>query len=238
MISTNEDEDFEFNSEAFEDNLDEEDTVTKLFRVWRNERGSPELLDSPEDLIAEVLELINFQTNRLVSNMTSERGNGGGSSSAFIDCIYQMDLERIKFVLKSLIRSRLTKIERNWASFWPTWNPKTAEYLQSKLTPAEREYLESFSGNLVECLKESTLSRLPSDLSTLQDPDMLADGAFPLAQPLSLDSHVICKVKSDLGQLILDPITRVISSLEANDVFVLQYAVIKDFLADGRVELI
>lgn len=218
-----------FLDDEMEDEEVHDDPVELLFRSWRNERAAPELLEAPSGLLESILELLEIQSNR------------GAASLNVVDCIYQMDAERIKFVLKSWLRTRLTKIERNWAAFWPTWSDaERATGSLARLLPAEREYLESLSGSLVSAMQEGCLSRLPADLSSLQDPEMLADGSTPLALPTATNSHVICRVRRDFhaDEIVLDPVTRATALLEPNDTFVLQYEVIKDFLANGEVELI
>lgn len=228
MIS---DEDFNLELEDFETGC--EDSVGELYRIWRNERGTSELQRNPEALIKEILELIDFQSSKL-----TEFASSGDANFAFLDCLYQMDLERIKFVLKSLLRCRLSKIERNWTEFWPTWTPgERAEYLQSKLTSFEREYLQSFSNNLVSCLTESILEKLPGKTGNLDDEELNWTGARPICSTKT-DEHVICRVMKDLGEVVLDPITRATAPLQTNDIFVLQYSVIKNFLDSNEIELI
>ena len=231
MISEGENSIINFEIEDLE--LGFEDSVKELYRFWRNERGTLELQRNPEILIKEIMELIEFQSTKL-----TEFASSGDANFAFLDCIYQMDLERIKFVLKSLLRCRLGKIERSWTEFWPTWTPATrVEYLQSRLTSFEREYLQSFSNNLVSCLTESVLDKLPGKAANLDDEELNWTGTRPICSSKT-DEHVICKVVKDLGEVVLDPITRATASLQANDIFVLQYSVIKSFLDSNDIELV
>ena len=221
----------------FNRNNEEEDSVNELFRMWLNERASPELQENPEDLIKEILELIEFQAMKLANHQETLTEATKGNF-AFLDCLYQMDMERIKFVLKSFLRCRLAKIEKGWAEFWPNWSsPTRSEYLQSKLTSFEREFLQAFASNLVSSLQESVLDRIPDKMANLDDEEMLWTGARPVATNHP-DSHVICKVKKDLGEIILDPSTRATAPLQTNDIFVLQFSVIKQFLETGEAELI
>lgn len=227
--------DIRFESEHFGE--EQEDSVNELYRLWRNERATPELQENPEDLIKEVLELIEFQSIKLSKHQETLTEATKGNF-AFLDCLYQMDLERIKFVLKSFLRCRLCKIEKGWAEFWPNWSTQgRSEYLQSNLTSFEREYLQSFASNFVSSLQESVLDRIPDKMASLDDEEMQWTGIRPMAsnQP---NSHVICKVRKDLGEVVLDPITRATAPLQTNDIFVLQYSVIKQFLEVGDVELI
>lgn len=233
--------DFEFDNNLLSldqedlDGSNYEDVISELYRIWRNERGSPELQSNPEDLIKEVLELIDFQSNKLSEQ---QQQSTSAANHAFLDCLYQMDLERIKFVVKSLLRCRLSKIERGWAEFWPNWStPERSQLLQSKMTSFEREYLESFASNIVSNLNESVIQRMPEKTGDIDTPEMSWQGPRPLAST-NPNAHVICRIKKDLGQVILDPISRATAELQANDTFVLQYAVIKNFLEKGEVELI
>ena len=210
--------------------VDGEDSIALLQRTWMNERASPELLEPPADLLQSVLELLEVQSSRPPATLS------------IVDCIYQMDAERIKFMLRSWLRCRLAKIERNWASFWPEYTGEvTAQILRSRLMANEAEYLNVLSQSMMDSLKEGCLARFPADLSSLADPEMLANGATPLALPPALNAHVICRVRANLndgGEVVLDPVTRATAVLEADDTFVLQYEVIKDFLPTGEVELI
>lgn len=220
-----------------EDPTNFEDVINELYRIWRNERGSPELQSNPEDLVREVLELIEFQSNKLAEQQQQQNDSFTGTF-AFLDCLYQMDLERIKFVLKSLLRCRLGKIERGWPEFWPNWsNPEHSQLLQSKMTSFEREYLESLASNIVSSLGESVMQRMPDKTGDIDTPEMMWQGPRPLAST-NPNAHVICRVKRNLGEVILDPISRATAELQANDTFVLQYSVIKSFLDSGELELI
>jgi GINS complex subunit 4 len=210
--------------------VDGEDSIAILQRTWLNERTAPELLEPPADLLESVLELLEVQSSRPATTLS------------IVDCLYQMDAERIKFIMRSWLRCRLGKIERNWASFWPEYTEEpTAQNLRSRLMPNEAEYLNALSQSLMESLKEGCLGRFPVDLSSLGDPEMLASGTTPVALKPALNAHVICRVRADLaggGEIVLDPVTRATAVLEANDTFVLQYEVIKDFISSGEVDLI
>ncbi len=210
--------------------VDGEDSIALLQRTWMNERAAPELLPAPAYLLESVLELLEVQSSRPTASLS------------IVDCIYQMDAERIKFMLRSWLRCRLAKIERNWAAYWPEYTDEfTAQSFRARLMPNEADYLNTLSQSIMESLKEGCLARLPMATSGLIDPEMVAAGDTPVALPPALNSHVICRVRADLaggGEIVLDPVTRATAVLQSNDTFVLQYEVIKDFLATGEVELI
>ena len=74
-------------------------------------------------------------------------------------------------------------------------------------------------------------------MASLDDEEMQWNGARPVAsnQPVHMS---FVKLNRIWGDVVLDPITRATAPLQSNDIFVLQYSVIKQFLDTGDVELI
>lgn len=69
---------------------------------------APELLPYQQALVEQIYKLINAQEERVAQN-------AGGQSKAdarFYLNIMRMEVERVKYLLKSYLRSRLVKIER------------------------------------------------------------------------------------------------------------------------------
>jgi hypothetical protein len=81
--------------------------ILNLQRVWTNEKFSKDLLKYEEDFISEVKDLLEKKTNDL------ERLNSSHSTQAKDDAeILELDLDRIKFLIKDYLRIRLSKIDK------------------------------------------------------------------------------------------------------------------------------
>lgn len=75
--------------------------------LLHNEKMAPELLPFQFSLIETLLRLISNREQMI------EQSNSVDVDDRFTINIYRMELERVKFVMKSYLRVRLAKIERN-----------------------------------------------------------------------------------------------------------------------------
>ncbi|KAI9658871.1 MAG: GINS complex subunit [Trizodia sp. TS-e1964] len=86
-----------------------------LTRAWVAERTAPALLPYPTDLLGRVLPRLRTQIEHIEAlasdTTTTSGGSGAQSTPTFALVILQLDLERVKFLLRSLLRARLAKID-------------------------------------------------------------------------------------------------------------------------------
>jgi hypothetical protein len=87
---------------------EEEDDIGLLQRGWLNERSSPELLPYLHDIIANVLEVIRRQQQFI--DTIGYNGRGSGEDDVFMGIYYELEVERIKFLIRSYIETRLQKV--------------------------------------------------------------------------------------------------------------------------------
>ncbi|KAF9430116.1 GINS complex subunit [Entomortierella beljakovae] len=95
----------EYNEHGFED-VTPENCVMYLTQAWINERASPDILQYEQAATNEVLSKIEEQTI-ILDDMDS-----GNDTIMIISILYQTELERVKFVLRSYLRTRISKIEK------------------------------------------------------------------------------------------------------------------------------
>ncbi|RCH89541.1 GINS complex subunit, partial [Rhizopus stolonifer] len=82
--------------------------VSELTRIWMNERNSPEVLKYRRDLVESLLDAIETQSNKIFDTMDL---NTDGQSR-FVTVLLQTEIERIKYLIKNYLRTRLSKIEK------------------------------------------------------------------------------------------------------------------------------
>jgi GINS complex subunit 4 len=107
----------------------------------------------------------------------------------YIACLYQMEMERLKYVLSSYIRTRLAKLERYWLYYYHF------DEKRSIMSDSEIRYLNEYVRIRVTSLRESVLNHLEVNDFPMND----VEGGP------SRMKHVICRVLEDLGQVQLDP---------------------------------
>ncbi|WVZ96221.1 hypothetical protein U9M48_041888 [Paspalum notatum var. saurae] len=236
MSSWNDDEDLASASAAEAATTD----VELLKRAWRNEKAAPEILRFDSPLVSRVREQI-----QLLEETLDDFSDSGVDD--LVVSLYQMDLDRTLFLLRSYLRLRLQKIEKY------AMHIARSDDLLSRLSQQERRFTKSpgsdgsaflVVGLVPSCseimekhLEQSVLSKLPYgyDSVTRQSLSSTEDDMVPEPQ---LDTFVFCKTKSDVGAFQLDDIGEEVVDLVADDLYVLRYKSIKGLIESGRIDLI
>jgi hypothetical protein len=79
--------------------------LSALIQAWINERAAPELLYYEEELVNALRTRLEAQMN-----MIDDRLDHATEQNALATVLYQTEVERVKFVLKSYLRARLYKV--------------------------------------------------------------------------------------------------------------------------------
>ncbi|KAF8881618.1 hypothetical protein BD779DRAFT_1445413 [Infundibulicybe gibba] len=134
--------------------------LEKLIRHWMNERHAPDILPAQEELLAHLLDHLRRQSE----TVQLLRGDPHTSEDDHIRIILaQTEVERVKFIVRSYVRTRLFKIEK-YARFITT----NAE-IQTRITAAERDYASRHAQLTDRHLYFSVLQSLPETQAHLDD---------------------------------------------------------------------
>ncbi|KAF8983160.1 GINS complex subunit [Entomortierella lignicola] len=119
-----------YSNAGFEDE-DSTNYVRHLTQAWINERAAPDILQYEQSAVDGLLSKIEEQTAVI------DELDPTSDTLMIISILYQTELERVKFVLRSYLRTRISKIE------------KFCEYLLSnedkkfeRLSTAEKNYAQ------------------------------------------------------------------------------------------------
>ena len=143
--------------------------------------------------------------------------------------LYQREINRVTYLLKSYLRARFLKITRHAKYIL------TSEEMMTKLSRNERELVVVPYVNLKEAhLKSTFLNDLPVKFQGVQD----KNGSDPsMIDSPNLDEYVFCHVTEDIGLLKVsedqDPI-----DLNVGDIYALRYRSIQDLLQQGKLHLV
>ena len=140
--------------------------------------------------------------------------------------LYQREIDRVVYMLKSYLRTRLIKITRH--AKYILSQPE----LQARLSEAEAELVAKPYANLVDNhLERSFLNNLPKQLRKLKG----KHGELSLVPEPDLNEYIFCHVLESLGQVeILDESL----DMQAGEIFAVRYNTIKEFLSQGKVHLV
>ncbi|KAI3864258.1 hypothetical protein MKW98_027095 [Papaver atlanticum] len=197
--------------------------VELLKRAWRNEKASPEILQFQEDVVRNA----RVQIQNMEDTMEAYAGNG---QDALTVSLYQMDLDRTEFLLRSYLRTRLRKIEKYMIHISKTelWN---------RLSKPEQEFAKRCNENMENHLKQSVLSRLPFGYQDFLKQSISSEEDDMVPEP-QLDTFVFCKSKGSVGSFQLDAVGDEVVDLIADDLYVLRYKSIKPLVETGQIDLV
>ncbi|EAU83489.1 hypothetical protein CC1G_04745 [Coprinopsis cinerea okayama7 len=134
--------------------------LQQLIRHWMNERHAPDILPAQEELLSGLLDHLRLQSRNVQILRDDPRTS---ESEHFRIMLVQTEIERVKFIIRSYIRTRLYKIER-YARFITS----DAD-VQTRITASEREHASRHAKLTEQHLYLSVLQSLPEAQSHLDD---------------------------------------------------------------------
>lgn len=138
------------------DGLTAAEVLNKLEQAWCNELLAAELLDYKTYIVECVME----QVKEMEKNLSHIR------SDSFVAGIHKLELERIKYVLCSYLRTRLNKIETN-VIFLLEEEAGRGVDATSKLSPDELVYAKEYADHMENHMGTLVLRHMPSSFQKL-----------------------------------------------------------------------
>ncbi|KAI3904708.1 hypothetical protein MKW98_014888 [Papaver atlanticum] len=154
----------------------------------------------------------------------------GNGQDALTVSLYQMDLDRTEFLLRSYLRTRLQKIEKYMIHI-------SKSELWNRLSKPEQEFAKRCKENMENHLKQSVLSRLPFGYQDFVKQSISSEEDDMVPEP-QLDTFVFCKSKGSVGSFQLDAVGDEVVDLIADDLYVLRYKSIKPLVETGQIDLV
>ncbi|KAI9463881.1 hypothetical protein HD554DRAFT_2026853 [Boletus coccyginus] len=137
-----------------------ETPLQQLIRHWMNERHAPDILPVAENVLAGLLDHIRRQSET-VQLLRSDPSSS--EEEHFRIMLAQTEVERVKFVLRSYLRTRLFKIEK-FARYI-----MTNLEIQQRLSENEVDHARRFARLTDQHFYVSVLQGLPENQQTLDD---------------------------------------------------------------------
>ncbi|XP_065919384.1 DNA replication complex GINS protein SLD5-like isoform X2 [Dysidea avara] len=206
------------NASSEYESLSPADVLKKLEEAWCNELLAPELLDHKTEIVEVVMEqLLHIQEE----NLSRVRGD------SFVAGIHKLELERIKYVLCSYLRTRLKKIEVN-VIFVLEEEANKESSAGSKLSPEELVYAKEFADNMKVHMETLVLRHMPSSFQTL-------DHKKAATAP-SLDSFVFARAVENVDDIAINEDTQV--SMSPGMQVIAPYHPLSTLVQSGALQLI
>ncbi|SMN19538.1 similar to Saccharomyces cerevisiae YDR489W SLD5 Subunit of the GINS complex [Maudiozyma saulgeensis] len=239
-----------------------EQDYSSLMTLWRNERCSPELLPYPHHLMSRMLMRIQDQLERLEiismdfmgqNSNTIDNSNKPINNNNMLPLLcMEAELERIKFIIRSYIRCRLSKIDKFSLYLRQIEQDSNLKSLDDLLSKDEMIYYQRHSEMILKLFNDTTLKHLPPELQAIND----TTGTISMIDEPDWNKFVFIKVIGPNDKMLnSDPLLKkdsnnkffyevIIPELEEDvelfidSIYVMRYNVIKNLLLDGKVILI
>ncbi|KAI9984442.1 hypothetical protein PInf_005790 [Phytophthora infestans] len=202
-----------------QENLNED--VQRMRTLWVNELNAPEILQYDEEMVSEMLEQIRNQ-QEYVDSVYEERAQLTEEKS-FINKLYQMEIDRLRYIVSSYLRTRLRKIEKFAIHIL------LDEVLTQRLSVKERHFAQQFMMLYESHLNDLAIGKFSDDNKTLT-----ADGM--VAEP-NLDGFVFCQGKV-AGGVQCDDKGGDFVQVTCEDRYVLRYRSVQEHVQAGAIDLI
>ncbi|KAM9935233.1 hypothetical protein OXX80_005197 [Metschnikowia pulcherrima] len=222
----------DFERESRGPTLTPEEIQQQLVTAMLNERMAPDLLPYKHELMATVLSRISDQQQFLLDSYEYGDSNAGagviGSDFKLQLMIVETDIERISYLVRLYIRTRLAKIDE----FTIHYINRTAVDGDALLSAPEKEYMHGHFKILNQLYNNSFLKKFPGFLTLLDD----TTGGENMVTAPDLDQPVFIKV------VCKDTIMLYMGSdeleLEKDGIYVVRYRYIQRYVELGDVVLI
>ncbi|XP_061360677.1 DNA replication complex GINS protein SLD5 isoform X3 [Gastrolobium bilobum] len=165
---------------------------------------------------------------------TVEENSTGGSDPLSVS-LYQMDLDRTLFLLRSYLRIRIQKIEKYMFHIQKT------DELWNRLSKEEKNFTRRCTNDLKQHLEENVLSKLPENYQSLLKQSVTSDEDDMVPEP-RLDTFVLCRSKEYLTGIQLEdgPVDdrSKLFEMEPDVLYFICYKSIKPLVESGKIDLL
>lgn len=219
----------EFTGEGSGSSDEEFETMTtgellmKLEEAWVNEKFSPELLYHKSEIIDCIVEQIE-QTEASVNR--APKGD-------FVSSIYKFELERIRFVLCSYLRTRLQKIEKYVVHILEEEAARGVGG-ESRLSSEELENAKEYADNMDSLMTSLVLQHMPPNLKKI-------DRKKAVPRP-NVESYVFIKALEPVSGVAIDPeeagADRDTIDLSPDSQYILRYRPVSTLIHSGAARMI
>eukprot|EP00573_Skeletonema_grethae_P004339 CAMPEP_0201693866 /NCGR_PEP_ID=MMETSP0578-20130828/6319_1 /ASSEMBLY_ACC=CAM_ASM_000663 /TAXON_ID=267565 /ORGANISM="Skeletonema grethea, Strain CCMP 1804" /LENGTH=301 /DNA_ID=CAMNT_0048179465 /DNA_START=64 /DNA_END=969 /DNA_ORIENTATION=- len=217
----------------------------QLKSLWTNEIASPELMPNDNEIVSIHVDVLEGQEEtvddlfqRSKQQRQSRDGGASGELASLVAQITKMDLDRTRFMLVDLARTRMAKIENH------ALHNRT---MVDRMTEEEVAYLRQYGELLEKHYQRTVLNHMPAEgWKKLDDPEMidspdLEQFVFCRAlEPIEIDVSGEPNALNDGGEEEDDD-DDYGDNLQPHDAgafLIVMYKKVRELIAEGKVQLL
>ncbi|KAF2884147.1 hypothetical protein ILUMI_22036 [Ignelater luminosus] len=197
------------------------EVIERMEEAWLNEKFAPEILPNKSEIVDCLLGQISYMEENL-QNL---------SSNDFQKSLHQMEVDRLRFIITSYLRTRLEKIETYVFSIVKNEEERSENNQLLYLTDNELQFAKAYKGSLEQHFEE-LLRFWPG----LGPDDWKKDPVVP-----NMSSFVFAKAKSAVEGVMLDEANddeEALVDLQSGSQIIISYNSISQLVKNDEVCLI
>lgn len=198
--------------------LTAQSALQAIEQAWLNEKFAPEILPHQSDLVDCMLQQISHMEENV------KRLNKGDIRIM----IHRMELDRIKFVISSYLRTRLEKIERFAIHILSQEGNRTQD--ECYLTPAELRFAKEYLASVETLFRTVALQHMPNNFQAFE--------VNKFSAKPNMQAHVFLQANEQVQGIVLPGAVDEEIDFEAGSQHIIQYNAVADLVKTGAVQLI
>ncbi|KAK8854666.1 hypothetical protein IAR55_003405 [Kwoniella newhampshirensis] len=204
--------------------MEEMDDVKRMGMIWVKERGTNDIMGWEGDLIDGLFDKLE-QQQKMVTTLRSDPQTS--EEEHFKLMLVQTEMERVKYLVRSYVRTRLHKIEKY--SQYITLTPS----IHHLLSGAELSHARRYTELLHTHYQHSVLDSLPEWLRKMDD--TYGDGLSMVTKP-NKNMPVLIYCRRDCGEITLEGGER--AALARGTTHLVKYRLVDRWISLGWAEVL
>ncbi|GAM25007.1 hypothetical protein SAMD00019534_081820 [Acytostelium subglobosum LB1] len=182
--------------------------------MWINEKCTSDLLPFQQEVVDEAMKQITLKEELCSKDITD--------TNQFTAFIYEMEIERLKYLIRSYLRCRLQKVERYHAYI------TKKQYMKGRLSTDEMHYCNKYALLVENHFNQSFLHALDQGLDRME-PDSV--------QAPSMNQYVFCTPTMDIDDVQIGDDDQPVTLMQ-DGIYLLKYSSIHSLVETRKVNLI
>ncbi|TYJ58032.1 hypothetical protein B9479_001125 [Cryptococcus floricola] len=175
-----------------ETDIEDMDLVRKIGVVWTRERGTGDIIPWEGELVNDLMDRLE-QQQKMYTALRSDPQTS--EEEHFKLVLVQTEVERVKYLVRSYVRTRLHKIEKF------AQHIAISPEIHHLLSPIELSHAERYTELLHTHFQHSVLDSLPESFRRLDE--NFPDGTSMITKP-NTETPVMVYIRKDCGEVALE----------------------------------
>lgn len=202
----------------FAGELTAQNVLQEIENAWMNEKFAPEILPHQSDLVDCMLQQIAHMEENIKRLDKSD----------LRALVHRMELDRIRYVISSYLRTRLEKIERHTIHILSEEANRNTD--ECYLTPGELRFAKEHLANMETLFKTVALQHMPPNFQRFE--------VNKFTVKPNMQAHVFLRANRRITGIVLPGMLNEEIDFEPGSQHIIQYNAIAHLVKSGEVQLI